>query len=119
MSGASFSLQSLVSLSRLAIAGEMIDWEHPNSAGQIVKQCFCAVCKTRLYSTNEGRPGMALVRAGTLDNSAIIAPAVHAWVKRRQTWFSLPIEAEVHDENVPQDRMMALFAHSFDRTGGF
>jgi hypothetical protein len=113
MSGASFVLQVLVPLSRFHINGETIEWTHPNSQGKVTAQRFCAACKTRIYSTNEGRPGFALVRAGTLDDSELIVPTVHMWAKRKQAWITLPAGHEAYAEAIPADRLSAIFAPNF------
>lgn len=110
MSGASFVLQAMVPASRLSTTGEVVEWAHPNAQGKLTTQRFCAVCKTRLYSVSEGRPGIALIRAGTLDNSAEILPAVHMWTKRKQSWVGLPTGAEAYDEGMPPERVKAIFA---------
>jgi len=113
MSGGGFVLQVLVPLSRFSIAGEVIEWANPNPQGKVTAQRFCGVCKTRIYSTNDGRPGMAIVRAGTLDDSMEVTPAVHIWVKRKQSWIGLPAYAETYDEAMPPDRARAIFAPNF------
>jgi len=113
MSGSGFVLQALVPLSRFSVAGEVIEWSNANPQGKVTTQRFCMVCKTRLYSTNEGRPGMVLVRAGTLDESMQITPAVHMWVKRKQSWIGLPAHAETYEEAIPPDRVRAIFAPNF------
>jgi hypothetical protein len=113
MSGSGFVLQALVPLSRFSIEGGVMEWSHTNSQGKVTTQRFCMVCKTRLYSTNDGRPGIALVRAGTLDESGEIIPAVHMWVRRKQSWIGLPAQAETYDEAIPPDRVTAIFAPNF------
>ena len=113
MSGASFTLQMPILLSRLHTDGNFIGWAHPNSRGDVSTQRFCAVCKTRLNSTNDGRPTIALIRAGTLDESANIVPAVHMWTKRKQAWIELPDNAEADEEAIPAERLKALFAPNY------
>ena len=113
MSGSAFILQAPLPLARFSIEGEVIEWDHPNLQGKITTQRFCAACKTRLYSTNEGRRGIALVRAGTMDDSMEVKPAVHMWAKRKQSWVGLSENAEVYNEAIPPDRVMAIFAPNF------
>jgi hypothetical protein len=86
---------------------------HPNSRGDVTIQRFCAVCKTRLYSTNEGRSGTAVIRAGTLDDSGALVPTVHMWAKRKQAWIGLPLDTEIYDEAIPPDRAKISFAANF------
>lgn len=110
MSGGGFGLQALVPLSRFAITGDLIDWTRPNSRGSVVAHWFCAECKTRLHSTSEERPGVTLLRAGTLDDSSGLTPAAHMWVKRKLPWIGLPADSETYDEGIPPERLMAIFA---------
>ncbi len=113
MSGASFALQAPVAEARLSVEGDLASWRHEDQRGHETVQRFCAGCMTRLYSTNSGRPGMALLRAGTLDRSDEVAPSVHMWTKRKQRWIGLPDTAETYDEAVPEERAWAIFAPNF------
>lgn len=116
MSGSGFTLQSIIPVSLLSMTGETIDWTRENARGNIVTHRFCASCKTRLFSTNEERPGVAILRMGTLQDSSDVVPAVHMWVKRRQPWIGLPPDAETYPESVPAARMKILFAPNFEST---
>ncbi len=113
MSGGGFALQALIPASRVSIEGEVIVWSNPNAQGGVTTQRFCKLCETRIYSTNDGRPGIVLVRAGTLDDSVDIIPTVHMWVRRKQAWIGLPADAETYDEAIPLDRVGAIFAPNF------
>jgi len=111
--GGGFVLQAMMPAARLVLTGDGIERSAPNSRGGVTTQFYCAQCLTRLYSTNTARPGVALVRAGTLDASDTIVPAVHMWGSRRQPWIGLPPEAEVHAEAIPLERVMQIFAPNF------
>jgi hypothetical protein len=113
MTGGGFVLQAMVPFDRLRLTGAVVEWVHTGSQGTPTTQRFCAECYTRLYSTNAGRPGIALVRAGTLDDSDTIVPAVHMWGSRRQPWVGLPAEAEIYDEAIPVERVRQIFAPNF------
>lgn len=114
MSGAAFTLQALIRSERFLIDGEVVEWTHQNSQGKVTIQRFCTICKTRLYSTNEGRPGLTLVRAGTLDVSSEVIPAVHIWTKRKQPWIQLPVDAAAYDEGIEPARAATIFAPNFN-----
>lgn len=113
MSGGSVALQAPLPLARINSRGELIDWVNLNSRGKTTIQRFCATCKTRIYSTNDDRPGIAILRAGTLDASAELVPAVHMWVKRKQLWIGLPFNSEAYEENIPLQRFMTLIGPNF------
>jgi len=111
--GGGFVLQAMIPEARLSVTGERVDRSAPNSRGAVTTQVYCTQCLTRLYSTNTGRPGIVLVRAGTLDNCDTIVPAVHMWASRRQPWIGLSSDAEAYDGAIPVDRIMQVFAPNF------
>jgi len=47
-------------------------------------------CHARIYNTNSARPGIAMIRAGTLDASDQLDTPVHIWVKRKQRGYGYP-----------------------------
>lgn len=78
----------------LAIEGALIGADVPKPNGSSAKQLACPRCLTRIYAVNSSNPTMGNLRAGTLDNSDQLVPAVHLWTSRKQPWLQLP-------ENVP------------------
>jgi hypothetical protein len=44
----------------------------------------CARCMTRIANRNSAVPGMIILRAGTLDRSNEVVPAVHIWTSSAQ-----------------------------------
>jgi hypothetical protein len=113
MSGGACVVQLPIAEHRLSVSGALITWENRDSGGNTTTQRFCAACKTRIFSTNTGRPGMALVRGGTLVQSDALAPALHIWTKRKQPWIILSADAPAYPEAAPIDVSMALFAPNF------
>lgn len=113
MSGAAFTLQAPVPIVRLSSMGAMAEWTNPSSDGHITTQRSCARCMTRIYSVNTGRPGVALLRAGTFDRSDAFAPLMHLWTDRKQSWISLPAEAEAYARAAPAGRMEIVLAGNF------
>ncbi len=110
MTGSTGSLHAVVPMTRLAIEGALEGWSRINGEGTRTTHFVCAICKTRIHSTNEGRPGLAILRTGSLDDSADVVPVVHMWAKRKHAWIGLPPDAEVYDEAAPIDRLKAIFA---------
>src|SRR5437868_6332457 len=69
-SGSAFSLQFVLPEADLAVGGEpgLFELTSPDGS-RTSRQRACPVCFTRVYNTNTRRPGLAVVRAGTLDRS--------------------------------------------------
>lgn len=112
MSGTAFVLQAPVAEARLAVRGTTVAWRHEGPRGSVA-QHFCGSCFTRLFSSNGARPGVALLRAGTLDRSAELAPVLHIWTKRKQRWIVLPDGVPAYDGAAPAAVTARLFAANF------
>lgn len=87
-SGSAFGLHALLPADALQISGELSDYCY-EGAHQASQQRLCGHCHTRIYNTTSAAPGMLVLRAGTLHNSAEIEPIAHIWVKRKQPWLQL------------------------------
>jgi len=61
-----------------------------------------------IVDTNSARPGIAVVRAGTLDASDRLAPRLHIWVKRKQPWVVLADGVPAYEENAPAAEFAAI-----------
>ncbi|MDO6412997.1 GFA family protein [Sphingomonas sp. BIUV-7] len=87
--GSAFSLQALVPEASLTVTGPIAIYEKTTD-DRTSTQRVCAVCHARIYNTNTRRPGVAVVRAGTLDRSEELVCTGHIFTAYRQTWFVLP-----------------------------
>lgn len=96
--GSAFSEHMLFTLADLEITGDLDTGEYHQPSGAHSRIFGCAVCKARIYATNDSREGMASLRCGTLDNSAAFIPAAHIWIGSKQPWIILPQGAKTMDE---------------------
>jgi hypothetical protein len=82
-SGSAFSLQFVLPEAQLEVSGEPALFELTSPDGsRTSRQRGCPVCFTRVYNTNSRRPGLAVVRAGTLDRSDELSIVAHIWTRR-------------------------------------
>jgi len=77
-------------------------------AGAVAARCairwrwtHCRGCHTRIYNSNSARPGVVVVRAGTLDRSDELDIVAHIWVKRKQPWLKLSEDVPTWPEGAP------------------
>jgi hypothetical protein len=105
-SGSAFSQQMLMPEDRLSVAGPVVLYEL-TTEDRTSRQRMCGICHTRLYNTNTRRPGVAVVRAGTLDDSHLVDVAAHIWVKRKQPWLTLPENTPSWPESAPPVELAA------------
>lgn len=88
-SGSAFSLQALVSEASLIVSGPVVVREIKTEDRTSVQR-FCGTCYARVYNTNTRSPGIAVVRAGTLDRSEELVCRAHIYTATRQAWFAIP-----------------------------
>jgi hypothetical protein len=52
-------------------------------------RCFCGRCGTHLFSTMREKPGLVVLRAGTLDEDPGVRPSMHIWVSEKAPWHEI------------------------------
>lgn len=110
-SGSAFSLQFIVPEDTLDVTGTPHLYERITGEGDDARtssQRGCATCMTRIYNTNTRRPGLAVVRAGTLDRSNELPIVAHIWAKRKLTGIDIPEGVPTWPEGAPPADFMAV-----------
>jgi len=105
-SGSAFSQQAFMPEAVLKVSGPLVVYELTNPSGRISTQRMCGVCHTRVYNSNSARPGVVVVRAGTLDRSDELEVVAHLWVKRKQPWLNLPEGVAAWPEGAPPAELL-------------
>ena len=110
--GSSFAHQMPVAEAALAVTGELTEVPMPTLQGGVSTHRYCARCLTRIYNTNTGRPGLAIVRAGTIDGSEGLSPRFHIYVSTMQPWIVLPEGVPAYPESPPLEAFIRLLRPS-------
>lgn len=108
--GSSFAHQMPVAENVLMVEGVLTEVPMPTLQGGTSIQRYCAKCLTRIYNTNSGRPGLAIVRAGTIDGSETLSPRLHIFTSTKQPWIALPGEVPAWPEAAPIEAWQAWFS---------
>jgi hypothetical protein len=74
----------------LTTVGETRDYVKPADSGQTIRNTFCPVCATTLYTHPSKLPDLALLRAGTLDDATAIRPRFNLYVASAPDWDPPP-----------------------------
>ncbi len=107
-SGSAFSVQIVLPEDQLEVTGEPALFELAAPDGsRVSRQHACPACFTRVYNTNTRRPGLAVLRAGTLDASDRLAIAAHIWTKRKLAGIDIPAAIPSWPEGAPPDALAA------------
>jgi len=108
--GSAFSQQAYLPEASLRWTGPLAVYEFITPSGHTSIQRICPICHTRVFNTNSARPGIVVVRAGTLDRSDELDIVAHLWVKRKQPWLQLSETAAVWSEGAPAADLLRLLA---------
>jgi hypothetical protein len=107
-SGSAFSVNFVLPEDQLTVTGEPAIFELPSADGtRVSQQRACPVCFTRVFNTNTARPGMVVIRAGTLDRSDELVISAHIWTKRKLTGIELPAGTPAWLEGAPPAEFIA------------
>ena len=89
-SGSAFGMSLIVKKEAFRISGETRVYRRVADSGNPIDCHFCPTCGVRVFHDPQALPGTYNVKAGTLDDTAWLAPAVQVWTKSRQPWVTLP-----------------------------
>jgi hypothetical protein len=107
-SGSAFSTQFILPESQLEVTGAPALFELTSPDGAHTScQRACPVCFTRVYNTNTRRPGLAVVRAGTLDRSDELEIVAHIWTRRRLEGIEIPAGLPAWPQGAPPEDFAA------------
>jgi hypothetical protein len=114
-SGSAFSQQTFAPEAALIVTGPLVIYEFITPSGKVSTQRMCGTCHTRIFNSNSARPGVVIVRAGTLDRSDELQTVAHIWVKRKQPWLHLPADVPSWPEGAPPMELMRALASAGGR----
>jgi hypothetical protein len=110
-SGSAFSTQFILPEDQLEVSGDpaLFELTSPDGA-RTSRQRACPVCFTRVYNTNTRRPGLAVVRAGTLDRSDELSIVAHIWTKRKLGGIDILEGLPTWEESAPPTDFIAVLS---------
>lgn len=110
-SGSAFSLQAIVPEAAITVSGPVVIYEI-TTADRTSAQRLCGTCHARLYNTNTRRPGLAVVRAGTLDRSEELTCRAHIYTATKQAWVTIPADVPHWPDAAPPADFPAALTRS-------
>ena len=89
-SGSAFSTNLVLQRADIEFSGgDMAAYDDKADSGNTLKRSFCPKCGSSIMSESSGRPGAAVLKAGTLDDPSKIKPAMQIWTRSAQPWVKL------------------------------
>lgn len=87
-SGAGHCTHTAVPEAALTLTGELRFHEKAADSGNLVRRGFCPVCGSPVLALNAGMPGLAFLRAASLDDPEAVAPSMVVYASRASSWDS-------------------------------
>lgn len=73
----------------IAVTGTVAGHQRTAASGNMVTRRFCPACGAHLFADSTGRPGLTVVRLGTLDDPSSIRPGANIWTASAPSWACL------------------------------
>lgn len=100
--GTSFSIIVAVPRDALRLEGDSVaSHTTVGDSGQPAERRFCGACGSPIATLSEGLPELALIKAGTLDDTSWLEPQMHVFTDSAQPWVSLEGDAAKLPRGVP------------------
>lgn len=87
--GTAFNVVVAVPTPALSLQGTLKTFSARGGSGQEVHRRFCPECGTAILSEPDAMPGVAIIRAGTLDDTSWVEPAMEIYCDSAQPWVQL------------------------------
>jgi hypothetical protein len=87
--GTSFSLVAIVPLSAVAVTGELGCFDTRGDSGHAVERSFCPKCGSPIRTDSDGtrQQGIAVIKAGILDDVQSLAPTLQIYCESEHSWL--------------------------------
>jgi hypothetical protein len=95
------TVNAIVPTEAIEISGNIGEHTKNADSGNEVRRRFCPQCGSHLFSDSSGRPGLTVVRVGTLDDPSSIKPGSNIWSISAPTWACLDPSLERFDRQAP------------------
>lgn len=101
--GGAYSLVIGVDDDQLKITGDAVKTfitvgaEHKTNTNR----SFCSECGSPIVGRIDAMPGLAFVKAGTLNDTSWLKPTVEVWCRSAQPWVAPLPGAERYDGDIP------------------
>ena len=97
--GSVFGTNLFVPEAKVEISGAVSSYSHISDSGSTMTKRFCSNCGSLLFGSNSAKPNVVSIRAGTVDQLALIKPQINLFMDKKVPSTSI-------DENLEQASRM-------------
>ena len=73
----------------IEVTGTTSEYTRAADSGNHVRRRFCPECGSHLFADSTGRPGLTVIRLGTLDDPSSVKPVANIWAASAPSWACL------------------------------
>lgn len=84
--GTSFSIVSIVPENAVKLTGDLKTYADTSDTGNAVNRSFCPSCGSPVITTAAVFPGVAIIKAGTFDDTSWLKPSAEIFCDSIQPW---------------------------------
>lgn len=97
--GSALSVVAVLPRTGLNVTGVLTIYQDRGTTGQPVFRKFCGICGSPVITDTPAAQSQDIIfiKAGTLDDTADLAPTLHYWTATAQRWFVFPKDAQCLD----------------------
>jgi orotidine-5'-phosphate decarboxylase len=88
------TVNAIFPTSAMELAGSPAEYTRTADSGNQVRRRFCPSCGCHLFADSTGRPGLTVVRVGTMDNPSSVKPSANIWSASAPAWACLDAALE-------------------------
>ena len=85
----------------MEVSGEISVFTSESDSGNVINRRFCTCCGSHLFADSSARPGLTVVRLGTLDNPSSVSPKANNWVASAPVWACFDPNLEKFERQPP------------------
>jgi len=84
----------------------MQSWDTRGEDGRIKRCHFCPNCGTRIMHSSDDADETVSIKAGSLDDTSVLRPRAHIWLKSAQSWVAIEREQFACFDAEPDDSIL-------------
>jgi hypothetical protein len=97
-SGSAFGISVRFDADKFALSqGRVKGYTKRGASGAALTRHFCPECGSPIYTSSERHADFVYVKAGSLDDSALVRPAHQSWVSSAVPWCTIDASLPVFD----------------------
>jgi hypothetical protein len=102
VTGSAFNVGVAVAVADFTVEGRPDAYTTRGDSGRELTRHFCPQCGSPIYTSAPAHPETVYVKAGTLDDPALVRPELEAWCASKVAWADIPANLRTFEQGRSQ-----------------